>query len=167
MSNTERNLMKSFAGESQASQKYMAFALKAEQERYPQIAKLFRAASKSETIHAANHLRTLRGINSTLDNIKTAIEGETHEYTDMYPKFIETAKKEDKKAAEIVFQYALNTEEGHALYYKEALNFLEKNKDLPEKEYYVCSICGYTSEKEIPDKCPICRAVSQKFIKVD
>lgn len=167
MNNTENNLMKSFAGESQASQKYMAFALKAEQEGYPQIAKLFRAASRSETIHAANQLRTLKRINSTLDNLKTAIAGETYEYTDMYPKFIEEAKIEDKKAAEHVFQHAMTTEEGHALYYKEALNYLEKNKDIPKKEYYVCTICGYTSEKGVPDKCPICRAVSQKFIKVD
>lgn len=167
MSKTENNLMSSFAGESQASQKYKAFALKAEQEGYLQVAKLFRASSKSETIHAANQLRALKGINSTINNLKAAIEGETYEYTDMYPKFIKEAKIEDKKNVEYVFNAAMVTEKIHALYYKEALKYLEKNEDIPEKEYYVCTICGYTSEKGAPDKCPICRAISQKFIKVD
>ncbi len=167
MGNTENNLMKSFSGESQASQKYKAFAIKAEQEGYPQVAKLFRASSKSETIHAANQLRILKGINSTKDNLKTAIEGETYEYTNMYPKFIEESKLEDKKNAEYVFKAAMTTEEDHALYYKEALKYIEMNKDIPEKEYYVCTICGYTSENGAPDKCPICRAISQKFIKIE
>ncbi len=83
MEKTEKNLQKAFAGESQASRKYRAFALRADQEGYPQVAKLFRAASKAETVHATNQLRVMKGINTTADNLKAAIAGETYEFTEM------------------------------------------------------------------------------------
>ena len=86
---TKNNLMEAFAGESQANRKYLAFANKADQEGYPGIAKLFRAAAAAETVHAHAHLRILEGIKTTEENLKEAISGETHEFASMYPKMIE------------------------------------------------------------------------------
>jgi rubrerythrin len=106
MSQTEQNLKDAFAGESQANRKYLAFAKQAEQEGYRQVAKLFRAAAEAETVHAHAHLKTLGGVGKTVDNLKTAIAGETHEFKKMYPEFIEVAKKEAHKAAERSFTYA-------------------------------------------------------------
>ena len=106
MSNTEKNLGDAFAGESQANRKYLAFAKQADQEGYKQIAKLFRAAAEAETVHAHAHLRTLGGIGKTVDNLKTAIAGETHEFKKMYPEFIAEAQKEGNKAAERSFKWA-------------------------------------------------------------
>jgi rubrerythrin len=96
MANTEKNLLEAFAGESQANRKYLAFAKKAEEEGYRQIAKLFRAAAEAETVHALNHLRELGGIKSTRENLEAAINGETYEFQKMYPEFIEDAKKKGK-----------------------------------------------------------------------
>src|SRR5210317_2542029 len=99
MSKTEQNLKDAFAGESQANRKYLAFGQKAEKEGYAQVAKLFRAAAAAETVHAHAHLRTLKGVGATADNLKQAIAGETHEFKNMYPQMIEDAKAEDNKAA--------------------------------------------------------------------
>jgi rubrerythrin len=100
MSKSEENLREAFAGESQANRKYLAFAKKADKEGYAQVAKLFRAAAAAETVHAHAHLRTLKGVGATADNLKEAIAGETHEFKSMYPEMIEDAKAEDNKAAQ-------------------------------------------------------------------
>src|SRR5512138_3707766 len=110
MSKTKQFLMEAFAGESQANRKYLAFAAKADQEGFPQIARLFRAAAEAETIHAHAHLRVLKGINGTPENLKEAIAGETHEFTKMYPEMIDEAKREGNKAAERSFSYANEVE---------------------------------------------------------
>jgi len=81
MDQTTKDLLEAFAGESQANRRYLAFAAKAEQEGYPQVARLFRAAAEAETIHALNHLRALKGIKSTKENLEEAIAGETHEFS--------------------------------------------------------------------------------------
>jgi rubrerythrin len=164
MSKTEQNLKDAFAGESQANRKYLAFAKKAEQEGYLQVAKLFRAAAEAETIHAHNHLRTLGGIKATRENLEAAINGETFEFQKMYPQMIEDAKTEGNKAALNSFNYANEVEKIHAELYKKALDTLGKNADA---EYYVCQICGYTAEGEAPDECPVCKAKKQAFKKVD
>jgi hypothetical protein len=106
MSKSEQNLQDAFAGESQANRKYLAFAKKADKEGYAQVARLFRAAAAAETVHAHAHLRTLKGVGSTADNLKEAIAGETHEFKNMYPAMIEDAKAEDNKAALRSFEYA-------------------------------------------------------------
>jgi rubrerythrin len=164
MSKTEQNLQEAFAGESQANRKYLAFSEKAEKEGYAQIAKLFRAAAAAETVHAHAHLRTLKGIGSTADNLKEAISGETHEFKSMYPGMIEDAKAEDEKAALRSFTYANEVEEIHAGLYSKAL---EKMDSLEEVDYYVCNVCGYTCESEPPDECPVCKAKKKAFFKVD
>jgi rubrerythrin len=163
MSKTEQNLNDAFAGESQANRKYLAFAQQAEKEGYKQVAKLFRAAAEAETVHAHSHLRTMKGVGSTVDNLKTAVAGETHEFKKMYPEFIEAAKQEGEKAAERSFTYANDVEKIHAGLYQKALNNLGKNENV---DYYVCSVCGMTVEKEAPDVCPVCGAAKKAFFKV-
>jgi rubrerythrin len=164
MSDTEKNLSDAFAGESQANRKYLAFAKQADKEGHPQVAKLFRAAAEAETVHAHAHLRTLGGIKGTAENLKEAIAGETHEFKDMYPAMIETAKQEGNKGAERSFNYANAVEKVHASLYQKALDSLGNQE---ETDYYVCSVCGYTCEKEPPETCPVCGSKSKAFFKVE
>lgn len=162
---TQDNLKEAFAGESQANRTYLAFAEKADQEGHKQVAKLFRAAAAAETVHALNHLRVMGGVGGTADNLKSAIIGETAEFMEMYPKFIEQAKKEKASdAAVLSFDVANRVEKLHAGLYKQALDNLGKNK---ETDYYVCSICGNTVENSAPHKCPICNAPKEMFKKID
>lgn len=165
MSQTEQNLMEAFAGESQANRKYLAFAKKADQEGYPQVAKLFRAAAEAETVHAHAHLRALKAVKTTAENLKEAIAGETHEFKNMYPPMIEAAKSEGNKAAERSFTFANTVEKVHADLYQKALD----NLDDPEEVecYYVCSVCGYTCENEPPESCPVCKANVKAFKRVE
>jgi len=163
MAKTEQNLREAFAGESQANRKYLAFAQQAEKEGYKQIAKLFRAAAEAETVHAHAHLRVLGGVKDTAENLKQAISGETHEFKTMYPAMIEAAKEDGQKQAERSFTYANAVEKVHAELYQKALDRLDK---LEEVDYYVCSVCGYTCEKEPPDSCPVCGAKAKAFFKV-
>ena len=164
MSKTEENLREAFAGESQANRKYLAFAKKADKEGYPKTARLFRAAAAAETVHAHAHLRTLKGVGSTADNLKEAIAGETHEFKNMYPAMIQEAEAEGAKGALRSFSYANDVEEVHADLYQKALDSLD---DQAEVAYYVCDVCGYTCENEPPDECPVCKAKKKAFFKVD
>ena len=164
MSDVEKHLKEAFAGESQANRKYLAFAQKAEREGYGQVAKLFRAAAEAETVHAHSHLRTLKGVGATAENLKEAINGETYEFKNMYPEMIQAAKSAGNKAAEQSFTYANEVEKVHAALYQKALDNLDQ---LESVDYYVCSVCGYTCESEPPDVCPICNSKSTAFFKVD
>ncbi|MFQ3574367.1 MAG: rubrerythrin family protein [Thermodesulfovibrionales bacterium] len=164
MSETLKALQEAFAGESQANRKYLAFAKKAEEEGYQQIAKLFRAAAEAETVHAHNHLRAMGGIKSTKENLESAIKGETYEFESMYPPMIANAKLEGMADAERSFIWANTVEKIHAALYKKALDNIGKNESV---DYYVCGLCGNTVEGEPPDKCPICGAGKQKFKKID
>lgn len=94
---TKDNLKTSFAGESQANRKYLAFAKKADEEGYKGVAKLFRAAAEAETLHALSQLNALGMVNTTAENLKAAIEGETYEFTVMYPGFIAEAEAGEEK----------------------------------------------------------------------
>jgi rubrerythrin len=163
---TEKNLMEAFAGESQANRKYLAFAKKAEKDGFPQVAKLFRAAAEAETIHAHAHLRVLGGIKDTTGNLKTAIEGEGFEYTEMYPKFLKEAEEEGNKPATFSIKHALAVEEIHHRLYTEALNAVQSGSDLPQTDIYVCPVCGNTVYGSAPDKCPICNCAGDKFFSI-
>jgi rubrerythrin len=163
MGKTEQNLQEAFAGESQANRKYLAFAKQADQEGYKQAAKLFRAAAEAETVHAHAHLRAAGKLGKTVDNLKEAIAGETHEFKSMYPQMIAEAMTEGNKAAERSFVYANAVEKIHAELYQKALNNLDK---AGEVDYYVCSVCGNTVEKEPPETCPVCGAKAKAFIKM-
>ena len=164
MSKSEQHLRDAFAGESQANRKYLAFAKKADKEGYPQVAKLFRAAGAAETVHAHAHLRALGEIGNTADNLKVAVEGETHEFKQMYPEMSKDAKEEGNKTAERSFIFANEVEQVHAELYQNALDNLDS---LEEADYYVCSVCGMTVENEAPDTCPVCSAKKSAFFKVD
>jgi len=161
---TMDNLKEAFAGESQANRKYLAFAKKADEEGYAQVAKLFRAAADAETVHAHAHLRVMKGIGSTDENLKQAIGGETEEFKAMYPRMMEEAKAEGEDAAHMSFANANAVEEIHAGLYQKALDNLGKNE---QTDYYVCQVCGNTVEGEAPDKCPICGAPKKMFRKID
>ncbi len=164
MGKSTENLMEAFAGESQANRKYLAFALQAEKEGYPQVAKLFRAVAEAETVHALSHFRVAGGIGSTRENLEKAISGETYEFTSMYPKMIEEAKSEGNSKAERTLTYANEVEKVHASLFKKVLEGLDK---LEETDYFVCQVCGYTCEGEAPERCPICGGLKKVFKKVD
>jgi rubrerythrin len=163
VSKTRENLESAFAGESQANRKYLFFADKAEAEGQMRIARLFRAAAEAETVHARNHLKVLQGIKSTKQNLQTAISGENHEFTEMYPQFIEIANSENEKKAMDSFDLANQVERIHHGLYQEALGDLEKGTVKELKPFYVCQVCGNTVEGEAPDKCPICGSSKKMF----
>lgn len=167
MSKTRENLESAFAGESQANRKYLFFAEKAESEGQKRIARLFRAAAEAETVHARNHLKVLQGIKSTRENLQAAISGENHEFTEMYPQFIDTGNSENDKKAVDSFDLANKVEKIHHSLYQEALSDLEKGTVREPKPFYVCQICGNTVEGEAPDKCPVCGASKQMFKPIE
>lgn len=164
MNTTAQNLAEAFAGESQANRKYLAFAKQAEKEGYAQAAKLFRAAAAAETVHAHAHLRAMGGIRTTRENLEEALAGETHEFKNMYPGMIKTAEKEDHKSAARSFSYANDVEQEHAALYRKALDNLDT---MEECDYYICTVCGHTHEKEAPEKCPVCGANAKAFFKAE
>ncbi len=161
MASTLDNLMDAFAGESQANRKYLAYSKKAEKEGKLNAAKLFKAASDAETIHALKHFEVAGKVGGTADNLKDAVAGETHEYKDMYPDFVKLAQAEGNKAALKSFEFAMKAEEVHARLYQEALDSLD---DAEEVFYYLCPVCG-NIEKSVPEKCSICGVPGDKFIK--
>ncbi len=165
MPKTENYLKEAFAGESQANRKYLAFAVKADQEGFPQMARLFRAAAEAETIHAHSHLRVLKGIRSTKENLQEAVAGETHEFQKMYPEMIEAAKIEGQKAAERSFTFANDVEKIHAALYQKLLDNLGGSQE--SYSYFVCPVCGFTAEKAAPSTCPVCGTKGELFLKVD
>ncbi|MFB3890127.1 MAG: rubrerythrin family protein [Candidatus Bathyarchaeia archaeon] len=165
MSKTEENLKAAFAGESQANRRYLAFAWKAEEEGFPQAAKLFRAAAEAETIHAMNHLKTLGEIKSTLENLNTALGGETFEFTKMYPEYLTVAKGEKNKQAGWSFDVANRVEQIHSRLYQKAIDAVKNKKEMEKVDYYVCGVCGNTVEGSPPDVCPICGSPKSKFFK--
>ena len=167
MSNTQENLQSAFAGESQANRRYLFFADKAEKEGQPQIARLFRAAAEAETVHARNHLEAMGAIKSTRDNLGVAVEGERHEFTEMYPSFIEQARAEGNDKAQVSFDYANKVEKIHHGLYQKALKALEAGQKLKDEPYFVCQVCGNTVAGEAPERCPICGVPRKMFKRVE
>ncbi len=164
MEKTRKNLSEAFSGESQANRKYLAYAKKADDEGYKGVAKLFRAVAEAETIHAHNHLREMGAIQSTSENLMSAIKGETYEFSAMYPPMINDAKAEGYSGAEKTLYFANEVEKIHAHLFRGALNNESQFKDV---EYYVCTICGNTVENNPQEKCSICAAKKEFFKKID
>lgn len=160
MTKTQDDLKTAFSGESQANQRYLAFAKKADQEGFAQIARLFRAAAAAESVHAGNHLRADEGVKSTLENLKEALGGENYEVNSMYPPMLATAQEENQKKAATSFGWALEVEKIHAALYAEAINNMDSKEDY---EYTICPFCGYTHKGPAPEKCPVCGASGSKF----
>ena len=167
MDKTQENLKAAFAGESQANRRYLFSAEQADKDGLKQIARLFRAVAEAETVHARNHLRTMGEIKPTKENLEAAISGEFYEFTKMYPEFIEQAKTEGIKRAEVTFDYANKVEKIHHNLYDKALKALEEGQQLEDKPFFVCPVCGYTVPGEAPDKCPICGAPQDRFERID
>lgn len=178
---TVENLKAGIKGETTASSKYAAFAVKAKEEGNGAVAKLFEAASRSESIHANNHKKVLEGMNekmeefkpeyeikTTGENLQAAYDGEGYEIKTMYPQFIAIAKSEKGQKAEKSFTWAIDTEKKHKEFYAKALEALRANneKALPT-EYAVCPVCGNTYEKNFMDaKCAFCQTLGKEFIMI-
>lgn len=176
---TLENLQAAFNGESNASAKYEAFAVKADEEGYKSVASLFRAASASEGIHAKKHAAAITKlgaepkatvgkpeVKTTKENLEAALAGETYEKETMYPGFIKVAEADKNNAAVRTFRGALLAEVEHAKLYKQALSELDAWKPAA-KEFMVCSVCGYTElVNPALKKCPVCSAPKTKFTTV-
>lgn len=166
MPTTTENLNTAFAGESQANQKYRAFAKKADAEGFANVAKLFRTTAEAERIHAEGHLKALEHIGSTIDNLGAAIGGETYEFEDMYPPMTKQAEAEGH-GAKRMFKFAEEAEKIHAEIYAKALEAVKEGKDLDVCEFYLCPVCGYIELGQAPEKCPVCGAAAKAFVQLD
>jgi len=164
MADTDSNLKDAFAGESQANRKYLAFARKAEQDGFANVARLFRTAAEAETIHALGHFSAMGGVGSTADNLRAAFEGETYEYTEMYPPMLQQAIADDHRAKRM-FGYAMKAEAVHAKLYQMALDAVAQGRDLAESKFYLCPVCGHIELGTPPASCPICGAKGEKFVQ--
>ncbi len=165
MASTNEHLKEAFSGESQANQKYSAFAKQAEKEGFSNIAKLFRTTAEAERIHAEGHLKALEMIATTAENLTAAIEGETYEYKEMYPPMLDQAVADGHKA-KTMFKFAVDAEEVHARIYTKALQAVKDGKDLDVSEFYLCPICGFIELGAPPERCPVCGAKGKVFCQI-
>ena len=161
---TETNLKDAFAGESQASVKYMAFAIQAEKDGFEKVARLFRAISYAEQVHAHNHLKQLGGIGDTAANLAEAMGGENFEIDEMYPAYAVVAELQQEKGAQKSIHYALEAEKIHAEMYKEALESVKAGKDIDPDSVYICPVCGHTHFGKPEERCPICNVPAEKYV---
>jgi len=160
---TQGNLEAAFAGESQAHMKYLIFADQAEKEGLANVARLFRAISFAEQVHATNHFRTLGYLGTTADNLQAAIGGETYEVEEMYPAFRAVAELQEEKGAVRSHSAAMEAEKVHAGMYEKARQAVLSGRDAAVGDLYICEGCGWTVEGEAPERCPICGAPRDKF----
>ena len=160
---TAQNIAAAFAGESQASQKYLAFADVADSEGYPNVARLFRAVAYAESTHARNHLSVLGGIGTTTENLKAAWGGETFEIDEMYPAYAAVAALQENKSAQTTVRYAVTAEKDHQGIYDSTLKGVEGKSDLGAQAVRVCPICGHTIIGEAPGECPVCGTAGSYF----
>ena len=165
MATNQENLAEAFAGESQANQKYRSFAEKAAQDGLPNIARLFRTAAEAERVHAAGHLRAMDAVGTTAENLQAAIDGETYEFTTMYPPMLEQAEADGHKAKRM-FAFAMKAEQVHAVLYKQALEAAERGEDLAESRFFLCPYCGHIEFGSAAESCPICGAKAEKYVEV-
>jgi rubrerythrin len=160
---TASNLRSAFAGESQAHMRYLIFADKAEQEGFPNVARLFKAIAYAERVHATSHFNVLKDLGQTADNLGAAIGGETYEVEEMYPAFVAVAELQEEKAAIRSNSWALEAEKIHAVLYGLAKAAVEDGNDAEEGSIFVCSVCGHTVRGDAPDRCPICNSKREKY----
>lgn len=161
---TTSNIETAYSGESQAHIRYLIFSTKAEEEGFPNIARLFKATAFAEQVHATNHYKALGNLGTTKENLQAAIEGETYEVEEMYPSFVAVAKLQEEKGAERTMNWALQAEKIHLGLYQKAKQSATEGRDVDIGKIQVCSMCGYTVEGEAPSRCPICGAPKNKFI---
>lgn len=175
---TAANLRNAYGGESMAHMRYGIWGEVAGREGFKNVARLFQAISSAETIHASNHFRELKnevgdslcasmavfGVGGTSQNLQGGIDGETYEVNEMYPTYLETAKFQEEKSAQRSFYYALSAEKTHAALFQKAKLAIDSGRgDVDLSAIQVCTVCGWTHEGDIPDKCPICGVSKDKF----
>ncbi|MCJ7508074.1 MAG: rubrerythrin family protein [candidate division Zixibacteria bacterium] len=162
---TQDNLNSAFAGESKAHMRYLIFSECAQKEGKPNTSRLFKAIAFAEQVHAANHFKALGELGTTSQNLEAAMDGENFEVEEMYPAYLEVAKLQDEKTAQKSMNYALQAEKIHSAMYQKAKQSIDEGKDIVLKDIYICGVCGYTVEGEIPEACPVCKATKDKFKK--
>ena len=160
---TDENLKTAFVGEAKAHLRLLGFAEKAEKEGYPQMAKLFRAIGAAERIHAIKHLRLMKVIQSTEENLEASFESETTISENIYPALIRQAEEDGNKAAMMSFSHARDAEEVHAKLYKKAIGHM---LDEADTTYHVCDVCGFVVDGDPPENCPVCGAKKERFFEV-
>jgi rubrerythrin len=174
---TEQNMINAFGGESMANMRYSHFAVQADKDNFPNVARLFRAIADAEYIHAGDHYREIRhldggfvansmgafGPGTTEKNLGLAIAGETFEVEEMYPTYIETAKFQGEKTAQRSFEWSYATEKMHKALFEKAREAVSAGRDAKLGVVQVCEVCGYTLEGEAPDVCPVCNAKKERF----
>jgi rubrerythrin len=174
---TVANLQSAFGGESMAHMRYKIWAGKAEKDGFPNVARLFRAVSRAEQAHATGHFRAMRdetgpavvnagggfGIGTTSENLAGAIEGEEFEIEEMYPAYLAVAEAQGEKPAIQSMNYAIAAEKIHAAMYTEAKQAVDSQKDFEVGPIQICTVCGHTLEGDVPDRCPICGALKEKY----
>jgi rubrerythrin len=162
---TQANLEAAFAGESQAHMKYMIFADRAEQQGLSEVARLFRAVSFAEQVHATGHFKVLGYLDQTAENLQAAIGGETYEVEEMYPAFEAVAELQQEKNAVRSDKWALEAEKVHAGLYEQARQAVISGKDATVGAIHICEVCGWTVEGEAPERCPLCGSKRERFRK--
>jgi rubrerythrin len=174
---TQQNMINAFGGESMANMRYRHFALQAQKENYPNVARLFEAVSYAEFIHAGDHFREIKHLNEgmvansmgafgpgdTAKNLGLAVDGETFEIEEMYPAYMEIAKLQEEKSAYRSFEWSYKTEKKHKELFEKAQKAVNNAADVKLDDIQVCKVCGYTLEGEAPDKCPVCTAKKEEF----
>lgn len=162
MASTQENLSKAFKEESAAAVRVKIYADKAEEEGYPDMAKLFRAVAQSEAIHARNNLRLLNSIKDTEENLYDSFAREKEVAHVSYSDYIAQAEQEGIENAARELEWSRDVEKIHAILYEEALEHMLADTD---PTYYICEPCGYISDGIIPDRCPVCGAPAKLFFK--
>jgi rubrerythrin len=174
---TQQHMIDAFGGESMAHLRYSLFAAQADKDGFPNVARLFRAVSNAEFIHAGDHYRELRhldegkvahsmgafGPGDTAKNLGLAVAGETFEVDEMYPAYLAVAELEGEKGALRSFDWSYQTEKQHLALYQKAKAAVDAGGDVALGTVQVCLTCGYTLEGEAPDQCPVCKAKADKF----
>lgn len=174
------DLKAAFTGETTASAKYAAYSKKAADEGFAKVSKLFEAASKSESFHAANHKAVLEqlgvtapevtpkfDVKSTVENLQDAIKGESYEVATMYPEFLKNASVSKISIASISLNYAYETEKTHKILYTKALESVKAGTEATlSGQYAVCSTCGNTYDSTVPNRCGLCMTSKDRFVLI-
>jgi len=165
---TEKNLEEAFAGESMARNKYSYFSSVAKKEGYVQLANIFQETADNEKEHAKLHFKALKGIGSTIENLKSAAGGENYEWTDMYPRMAKDAREEGFEKIAVMFEGIAEVEKIHEERYKKLLANIESGSVFKKdgKVYWKCINCGHIHEAdEAPELCPVCKH-KQSFFEI-
>jgi rubrerythrin len=162
MDDTRDALQQAYTGEAKAALRLKVYAEKAEEDGYPQIAKLFRVIARSEELHGSRALKALHEIKTTEENLTESFQSERGVAEVAYAQFVKRAEAEGNRVAVIVFRQSKDVEETHAKLYKEAMNHLMEER---ETQYYVCLVCGFIADGVQPEICPVCGAKEDQFTR--